>query len=173
MVTYINQIRIGEATTPTLEMSCEDPTKSQAIFYDEGNKRYYFSNDLGHKVIGFSSVRPMTKKEYKSIYDKMVKAFLENPSDEPILDEIVGLDFGRGHANSTFEIARPCNCSNSAPTQIFHQGEDRYLYNSDHESLYYSNGHFNGSFLEGTEKERIVKILEKSKTMQRKTGTKK
>lgn len=172
MVAYKNQIRIGEATTPTRERSADDPTKSQAIFYDEGNKRYYFSNELGHKVIAHSTERPMEKQEYKNIYDKMVRVLLENPSDEPILDEIVGLNFDRGHANSTFEVTRPCQCTTEAATQIFNRGTNRYIYNSDNNTVYYSDGRLNGSFLAGEEKESIIKVLTKSKTMQRKLQSK-
>lgn len=170
MVAFKNQIRIGDAIIPTLEASPLDPTKAQAIFFDNETKRYYFSNNLGHKVISGGTERPMTKKEYKDTCQKMTSYALET-NNETLLDEIIKLDFKLGHANSTFEISKSYQCTSLTGTLIFNQGLARYIYNPDSDSVFHINHskQINGTFLtNGPEKEAIVKTLTTSKTMQKK-----
>lgn len=171
MVEYNKQINIGDANRPTLEQSPEDPTKVQAIFFDQDHKRYYFSNDQGHKVIEQNLVRPMTKKEYISGFQQMLTDTLAEPTTEPILDELLKLDFGIGHANSTFEVTRPCLSVGTEVVQIFNKGTSRFIYNIANDTVYHINRskNINGLFLpDGPEKEQVIKILTTSKTMQAK-----
>lgn len=171
MVEYNTQINIGDATRPTLEQSHEDPTKVQAIFFDQGHKRFYFSNEQGHKVIEQAQVRPMTKKEYVSGYRQMVADTLADPTAEPVLDELLKLDFGIGHANSTFEITKPCLRVEKEVVQIFNRGTSRFIYNTANNTVYHINRskNINGFFLpDGPEKQQVIKILTNSKTIQAK-----
>ncbi len=154
----------------TLEYSKNDPTNVEAIFFDENNTRYYFSNELGHKIISGSVKRPMTKKEYKESLDKLIKKAASTQNRDQILDEIINLDFGLGHANSTFEITKPLLSDSDQTILILNQGISRYLYSPNANTVFHidRSKHINGSFIDGSEKNNVVQILTHSKTIQRK-----
>lgn len=165
-------IDLTESHIPVLEMSTSDPEKVQAITFNEGGKKYYFSNELGHKVITSGEERPMTKKEYRQVLQSMTEKTLEN-ADNPdqILDELIQLDFGIGHANSTFQINKPCIGENRTGALIINQGFARYIYNADSNTVFHidHSKHINGSFMqEGSEKDKIIHTLTTSKTLQKK-----
>lgn len=100
----------------------------------------------------------------------MIEVLAETPSEESVLDEIISLDFGTGHANSTFEVLRSCQDTGQNASQIFNQGTARYIYNSDSDTVYYINRNKNicGVFLIGPKKDHIINVMAKSKTMQKK-----
>lgn len=166
-------LHITSSEVPILELSPNDPEKVQAIIFDDEGKRYYFSNELGHKVINSSAEhRPMSKKEYKEVYSKMVEKTISNSDDsEQILDEIIKLDFGIGHANSTFQINKPCVGGNRLGSLIINIGCARYIYNADANTVFHidHSKRITGYFMhDGPEKDGIIHTLTSSKTMAKK-----
>lgn len=167
-------ITTTNSKVPTLELAPNDPEKVQAIIFYEDGKKYYFSNELGHKVISSSEERPMSKKEYNNIMKKMTEKTLENAEKpDEILDQLIQLDFGTGHANSTFQINRPCVGSEKIGALIFNVGSARYIYNTDgYNATVFHIDHgknINGHFMpDGPDKDRIITTLTNSKTLQKK-----
>ena len=170
-IIYRNMNEVN-SKVPALELAPNDPEKVQAIIFIEDRKKYYFSNELGHKVISSSDERPMTKKEYKTILETMTRKTLENAENpDKILDELIQLDFGMGHSNSTFQINRPCVGTDRIGALIFNSGTSRYIYNADVGTVFHIDhaNHINGHFMQdGPDKDRIIGTLTSSKTLQKK-----
>lgn len=168
----LKNIDLAETHLPILEVSTSDPNKVQAIIFNEGGKRYYFSNELGHKVITSAEERPMSKKEYKEALQRMTEKTMDNAEDpDQIMDELIKLDFGMGHANSTFQINRPCIGDNRIGALIINRGFARYIYNADSNTVFHidHSRNINGSFMkEGSEKDEIIHTLTTSKTLRKK-----
>lgn len=167
---------IGQSEIPTLETVPNKPEEVQAIYYDKDGKRYYFSNELGHKVYTANSDgRPMTRREYKEIHSLMILKTLEKAEDkDQILQELLKLDFSLGHANSTFEINRPCIGGDRIGALIINKGLAKYIYNADSNTVFHidHSKHINGHFMkEGPEKDDIIDTITSSKTLQKKIRT--
>ena len=176
MEMIFKKIEIGQSEIPTLETAPNEPDKIQAVYYDKDGKRYYFSNELGHKVYSPNAGgRPMTRREYKEIHTLMILKTLEKAKgQDQILQELLKLDFGLGHANSTFEINKPCIGGDRIGALIINKGFARYIYNADSNTVFHidHSKHINGCFMpEGPEKDKIIETLTSSKTLQKKMNT--
>ncbi len=143
-----------------------------AIIFDYNKKRYVLSNELGHKVISSPEERPMTKKEFKKIIEIIAEKTFEKPkTQDEILDALIELDFGLGHANSVFQVNRPCIGLPGVCALIINKGSARYIFNQEGNQVYHINyaQHINGHFLpDGEEKENIINTLKTSKTLKKK-----
>lgn len=171
----LRKIDIGQSEIPTLETVPNKPDEIQAVYYDKDGKRYYFSNELGHKVYTANSDgRPMTKREYKEVHTLMILKTLERAdqkTQDQILPELLKLEFSLGHANSTFEINRPCIGGDRIGALIINKGLARYIYNADSNTVFHidHSKHINGHFMQdGPEKDEIIDTITSSKTLQKK-----
>ncbi len=172
----LKKMEIGQSEIPTLEIAPNEPDKIQAVYYDKDGKRYYFSNELGHRVYSPNTDgRPMTKREYREIHTLMILKTLERAEEQDqILQELLKLDFGLGHANSTFEINKPCIGGDRIGALIINRGLARYIYNADSNTVFHidHSKHINGYFMQdGPEKDEIIETLTSSKTLQKKMNT--
>ena len=116
----------------------------------------------------------MTKREYKEVHTLMILKTLERAdqkTQDQILPELLKLDFSLGHANSTFEINRPCIGGDRIGALIINKGLARYIYNADSNTVFHIdhskkiNGHF---MQDGPEKDEIIDTITSSKTLQKK-----
>ena len=144
-----------------------------AIVYNYAGKKYIFSNEEGHKVslpYGHTS-RPMTKKEFKDICTIMLNNLAQYGNDEAlILSEIEKLDFGIGHANSTFEVIKSSMEMSKISALALNIGTGRYLYNQNANTVYHIDHSklINGIMMKSPEKDEIIKKITGSKTMTKK-----
>lgn len=158
---------------PSIIYDRSNPTEVQAISYSIDGKKYYFSNDEGHKVYNgtMSSPRPMTKKEFKDICSLMVlNASQYGELEETVLAEIEKLDFAEGHANSTFEVVQSCMGFSRIGALALNIGTARYLYNQDANTVFHIDHSklINGTMMKSPEKDEIIAKITSSKTMTKK-----
>lgn len=158
---------------PEIIHNIKNPEQVIGLSYHTNGKRYYFSNSDGHKVFssGSQSCRPMTKKEFKDICLQM----LENSNhygeiEETVLSTIESLDFGLGHANSTFEVAISWCEPTKISALVMNIGTSRYLYNQDANTIFHVDHSklVNGEMLRSPFKEQIIEKIQTSKTMAKK-----
>lgn len=153
-----------------------DQTKEKvlAIIYNVNGKKYYLSNENGHKVysLGVDSMpRPMTKKEFKQLCSTLIlNSKYYNELEDQIITAVEQLDFSKGHANSTFEIAKSCLDLNPLGTLVMNIGNAKYFYNTYNDSVYHIDHSklILGRTLKETEKEKIISKISTSKTMTKK-----
>ena len=163
-----------EKQLPTLITSKSDPTQVIGLAFIDDGKKYYFSNDQGHKVIQQIGLeeRPMTKNEFKEIRAKMAASIISHPEfSEELVAELEKLNFKQGHANGTFEIVTPCMSTSKIGALVINLGNARYIYNQDANTVFHidHSKRINGAFLqEGQEKEEIIHKISSSKTMAKK-----
>ena len=89
---------------------------------------------------------------------------------DTVLATIEQLDFSKGHANSTFEIAKSYVEPNKVGTLVLNIGTARYLFNKDINSVFYIDHtkRISGHMLKSPEKEEIIGKIYSSKTMTKK-----
>lgn len=176
---YYNLTNITNTTTshPELITSVKEPNVVCAISFEDGDKKYYFSNKQGHTVIEANGAkqRQMRKKEFKSILGKMIECVFDSDCDnELLLEEIQKLNYAEGHANKTFEVVRPLTSLDGVHSLIINLGTARYIYNQEENTVLQidHSKRINGTFLqEGPEKDEIIHKIASSKTMTKKLAT--
>ena len=174
MYIYQSQTKPNELVLPTIVKNPTKPEETEAITFNQNGKKYYFSNELGHKVIyeGGYAQRAMTKKEFKEIRAKMLSKTKTSETEEKdsILKQIVNLDFAEGHANKTFEIARSLRAQTGIGALIINIGNTRYIYNQEAGTVLHidHSKRISGRMLQGDEKTQIIDKINSSKTMAKK-----
>lgn len=174
MGVYQTQVIKSDNTLPTIVKNSIQPEVTEAITYNQNGRKYYFSNELGHKVIfdgGFEQ-RPMTKKEFKVMRAVMLSKAKTSSMEEKdsILEQITKLDFAEGHANKTFEVASSHRAQTGIGALVINIGNTRYIYNQEAGTVLHidHSKRINGRMLQGEEKEQIIDKINSSKTMAKK-----
>ena len=158
---------------PTIIFEKNNEEEVKALEYEREGKHYYFSNEEGHKVYSYDrrSIRPMTKREFKSICTEMLDNLdTYGVESSLILAEIEKLDFSLGHANSTFEVVCSCSGLSKIGALALNIGTGRYLYNQDANTVFHIDHSklINGTMMKSPEKDEIIKKITSSKTMTKK-----
>ena len=164
---------IKRTIIPEIIYDRDNPEQIKALAYNKDGKRYYFSNEEGHKVYSEDrrSCRPMTKREFKDICTLMLEqAGSYGETEATILAQIENLDFGLGHANSTFEVVLSCMSLHRIGALALNIGTSRYLYNQEAETVFHIDHSklINGTMLKSPEKDAIIQKITSSKTMTKK-----
>ena len=145
----------------------------EAITYEHNGNKYYFSNELGHKVIfsnGFEQ-RTMTKREFKTMCAKMRSKIKEKSQEnDTMLTAINSLNFAQGHANKAFEVAISPRSQSGIGALIINIGNTRYIFNQEANTVLHidHSKRINGRLLQGEEKDTIIEKIASSKTMAKK-----
>lgn len=158
---------------PKILYDKENQENPSAIVYNYAGKKYIFSNEEGHKVsLSYGrALRPMSKKEFKDICTIMLNNSSQYGDEEAlILSEIEKLDFGIGHANSTFEVIKSSMEISKISALALNIGTGRYLYNQKDNTVYHIDHSklINGTMMKSPEKDEIIKKITDSKTMTKK-----
>lgn len=151
--------------------------KPFALAFNDSGKRYIFSNEDGHRVI-FSCAnpqaqarRPMTRKEFEDIREKMTEKAKGASEETEILAEIKKLDFAKGHANAVFDVITYVDGENQVRALAININFSRYVYDLENERLSRVDTSRQITTKEITDtkkKDEIVNKMFTSKTLQKK-----
>ena len=158
-------------------LKISDEEKPFAIAFNDSGKRYIFSNNDGHVVI-FSTNdpqnqarRPMTKKEFEEIKEKMTDKAQTAQEKAELLSEINELDFAKGHANAVFNVLTYINGENKVRALAININFSRYVYSLEDERLISVDTSRKRTTTEITDENKKNEITHKmfaSKTLQKK-----